>query len=200
MNRVLVLHNADNDIEIASVLLALGDPVIGTCNTQLAPIKVAIDSLRFAGIATVVASGNGGSNSVNGPACISTAVSVGASTDGDEKWEKTNEDSGLDLYAPGVFIITSDTGNKMTAARSGTSLAAAHVAGAWAVLKKDAPHATVDKIRTVLRDTGEAVTGATSSATRINLEAATSIEIPEIDDSIFFIIKSKNGKIAVISL
>ena len=46
--------------------------------------RPAIDNLRSAGIATVIASGNDGfTNAVNAPGCISTAITVGATGDTD---------------------------------------------------------------------------------------------------------------------
>jgi subtilisin family serine protease len=61
---------------------------------------------------------------------------------------------GLDLYAPGVeieFIDGEPTGNLL----EGTSFAAPHVAGAWAILRQEFPEPTTnDEIRTLLQSYG----------------------------------------------
>src|SRR5262249_12721980 len=55
------------------------------------PYKPIIDNLRAAGIATVVAAGNSGETAaLTSPACISSAVSVGSTTDADEVSEFSN--------------------------------------------------------------------------------------------------------------
>ena len=62
---------------IASVNLSLGGGAFSH-HCDRSPIKLAIDSLRAAGIATVVSSGNAGLDGmISRPACISSAVAVG---------------------------------------------------------------------------------------------------------------------------
>ena len=63
---------------IASVNMSLGGGQhYAYCDTS--PLKGTIDNLRTAGIATVIASGNNGCcGSIGAPACISSAISVGA--------------------------------------------------------------------------------------------------------------------------
>lgn len=122
------------------------------------PYKPIIDNLRSAGIPVVVASGNGGStDSITSPACISSAVSVGSTTKSDTISWFSNVAPFLSLLGPGQSINSSVPGGGFAVA-SGTSAAAAHVAGAWAVLKQAAPSATVDQILTALQRTGLSVT------------------------------------------
>ncbi|HSH59762.1 MAG TPA: S8 family serine peptidase [Acidimicrobiales bacterium] len=121
--------------------------------------KPAIDNLRSVGVATVVSSGNDGYNdAISAPACISGAVSVGATTNGDEVISFSNSGPALLLLAPGVDITSSVPGGGF-ATKSGTSMAAPHVTGAWAVLKSAVPGAGVGEILESLVDTGERVSG-----------------------------------------
>jgi len=136
--------------------------------------KVPIDALRGVGIATVVASGNNGfANAISRPACISTAVAVGATTNGDAVTR--NRGALLDLFAPGDWIVSSGS-NGGFEGKGGTSMAAPHVAGAWAIMHQLLPGAAVADILDRLQTTGVPITypsGGTDVTTpRIDLLAA----------------------------
>ncbi len=158
---------------IAAVNMSLGGGVFTThCDSN--PLKPSIDNLRSAGIATVVAGGNDFSCvGISEPACISTAISVGATDNSDNVAVFTNAASILDLFAPGVDITSSLPGNAF-GVNSGTSMAAPHVAGTWAVLKSRSPFASVDTILSALQSTGVNVTDQCSGVTkpRIQVDAA----------------------------
>jgi subtilisin family serine protease len=148
-----------------------------SCDAAEGLRKMAIDNLRSVGIATVVASGNSSSrNSILTPACISSAISVGATTDTDAVSSFSNVADFLDLLAPGSLITSSVPGGGL-GIMNGTSMATPHVAGAWAVLKQQSPVANVGKVLAVLRDTGTAVDDNRSDGTvvdmrRINVDLA----------------------------
>ena len=72
---------------------------------------------------------------------------------GDDVAGFSNSADFLALLAPGVSVESSVTGDGF-GRKSGTSMAAPHVAGAWAVLKEAAPGAEVDQIEALLADTG----------------------------------------------
>ena len=83
--------------KIASVNMSLGVGA-STGYGDNDPLKAPIDNLRAAGIA----SGNSGfTNALSYPACISSAVSVGATTKGDVVASFSNSASFLSLLAPG---------------------------------------------------------------------------------------------------
>jgi hypothetical protein len=138
---------------IASVNMSLGGELFTTpCDTE--PYKPAIDNLRSIGVATVVASGNSGIPfAISTPACISSAVSVGSTDKNDAVSYFSNGASFLSLLAPGEAITSSIPGGTFRE-ESGTSMAAPHVAGAWAVLRQAAPGASVSDILATLRATG----------------------------------------------
>jgi subtilisin family serine protease len=103
MDQVLVLKDSYN---IAAVNLSLGsgqyDHICDYDDDTNMAYKIAIDDLRNAGIATVVSSGNEGfTDSVDSPACISSAISVGATTKYDRVPSYSNSASFLSLLAPG---------------------------------------------------------------------------------------------------
>lgn len=145
--------------------------------------KAAIDNLRSVGIPTIAASGNSGSlDSLTSPACISSVISVGATTDADEVAAYSNVAPFLSLLAPGSSIRSSvPAGDFQT--MSGTSMAAPHVAGAWAILKQIEPSASVDDLLAVLDSTGWPVAvdgspGLTFSRIQVGLAAESLAPLP----------------------
>ncbi len=161
----------------AAVNMSLGGGLFSaTCDDE--PYKPFIDNLRSAGIATVVAAGNDGStDQLSAPACVSTAVSVGATTKDDQVAYFSNVAPFLSLFAPGDEIISSFPGGGFEFA-SGTSMASPHVAGTWAVLKQAAPVASVDSILEALTGTGTMITdpraGTGTTRPRIQVDLALS--------------------------
>ena len=144
------------------------------CDSEQASTKAAIDNLRSARIATIVSSGNDGfSNGLSEPACISSAISVGATTKTDQVASFSNSASFLDLLAPGVDIYSSVPINEY-ASFQGTSMATPFVAGAFALLRQADPASTVDMSLQRLVSTGTPITDSRNNITkpRINLERA----------------------------
>lgn len=143
---------------VASVNMSLGGGHSTTaCDADMT--KSVIDQLRAAGVAVAIASGNDGfRDGVSFPGCISTAVTVGATSKQDELADFSNCGPQVDLHAPGVGIRSSVPGGGF-AAFSGTSMATPHVAGAFAALRSARPSATVDQIEAALSSTGLDVGG-----------------------------------------
>jgi subtilisin family serine protease len=158
LERVYEVHALHN---FSAVNMSLGgSPSSTPCDSN--PLKAAIDNLRSVEIATVVSSGNSGStDSISDPACVSSAVSVGATTKSDTIASFSNVAPFLSLMAPGEQILSSVPGGDFAVA-SGTSMAAPHVAGAWAILRQANPNATVSEILDTLRQTGLPVTDTRS--------------------------------------
>ncbi|WP_420627819.1 S8 family serine peptidase [Candidatus Leptofilum sp.] len=136
------VYELRDTFDIASVNMSLGGgQYFAACDSDSR--KAAIDNLRAAGIATVIATGNDGyRDSMSAPGCISSAVSVGATDNVDNVASFSNIAPFVDLLAPGVNIYAAVPGTLGT--KSGTSMATPHVAGAWAVLKQAMPGASVD--------------------------------------------------------
>jgi len=175
LERVYALRNT---FSIASVNMSLGGG-LSTTNCDNDPLKPTIDLLRSAGIASVAASGNSGaSNALSSPACVSTAISVGATGDGTRLSPQqipsfSNSASFLSLLAPGDLITSSVPGGGFSAF-TGTSMAAPHVSGAWAILKQKVPLASVTEVLNALIATGAPVTDPRNNVTkpRIRINAA----------------------------
>lgn len=67
--------------------------------------KTAIDSLLAAGIATVISAGNNSFDAAVGtPGCISTAVTVGSTTDADAVSDFSNRGTLVDVMDPGSNV------------------------------------------------------------------------------------------------
>ena len=160
-------------LRIAAINMSLGGGKFTTyCDTD--SLKPMIDNLRSVGIATVIASGNNGfSDGIGTPACISSAISVGATDKSDAVASFSNSASILNLLAPGVSIQSSVPGGQF-AFFNGTSMATPHVAGAWAVLKSSKPSASVSEVLTALVKTGKPITDPRTGLTkpRIQVDAA----------------------------
>ncbi|MBK8211771.1 MAG: S8 family serine peptidase [Rhodospirillales bacterium] len=140
-----------------------------------APATAIINSLFAANIATVVSSGNNGFNgSISAPACISKAVAVGSTTKTDGISSFLQPCQLVDLMAPGENITAAYPGDLYKPV-SGTSMAAPHVAGAFAILKQAKPTATVTEIQTALACTGKKLTRAGITKPRIDVLAALNV-------------------------
>jgi subtilisin len=160
----------------------------GACNAANKAFKTAIDGVRARGIAPVAAAGNGNvTDGINAPACVSSAIAVGASLDSsDSVWigsatVGTNSGAPLDFFAPGSPITSSVPGNT-TATHSGTSMATPHVAGAFALLRQADPTATLDALIATLASTGVSLTDSRNGITRprIDLDGAVRARAPAV--------------------
>ncbi|HKP87569.1 MAG TPA: S8 family serine peptidase [Blastocatellia bacterium] len=165
---------------IAAVNMSLGGGKFTSPCDSVESRKAIIENLRSLGIATVISSGNDGeSDGLQDPACISLAISVGSTGDGsggaakDVVVSTSNSASFLKLLAPGRWINSSVPGGGFDNL-SGTSMAAPHVAGAWAILKSKSPAASVDQVLSALTSTGVPITDARNGIVkpRIRVDAA----------------------------
>ena len=125
----------------------------GECDAGDGARKAIVDNLRAAGIVTISASGNSRwTDSMTAPACLTSAISVGAVAADDVVAEFSNTAPFLDFLAPGVRILSSVPPGAY-ARLSGTSQAAPHVAGAFAILSQGLGFASPDAVLGALRDT-----------------------------------------------
>jgi subtilisin family serine protease len=184
LERVYALRNT---YTIDAVNMSLGGgQYTANCDAAQSARKAAIDNLRSANIATIIASGNDGfTGSMGAPACISTAISVGSTQDGSSGTADTvssfsNSASFLSILAPGQTITSAVPGGGYGGA-NGTSMATPHVAGAWAVVRSKYPNDTVQQTLDRLVSTGLPVTDTRNSITknRIRLDHAVGNPAPD---------------------
>ena len=177
LERVYALRNT---YTIDAVNMSLGGgQYFANCDAAQSARKAAIDNLRSANIATIIASGNDGfTGSMGAPACISTAISVGSTQDGSSGTADTvssfsNSASFLSILAPGQTITSAVPAGGYGGA-NGTSMATPHVAGAWAIVRSKYPNDTVQQTLDRLVSTGLPVTDTRNSITknRIRLDHA----------------------------
>ncbi len=201
LERVYQLRTSYN---IAAVNMSLGGGQYfdqATCDADNKAMKAAIDNLRGAGIATVISAGNSAyTDSMGAPGCVSSAVSAGATWDAsglplggsvcnetsstvDTLTCYTNSASFLNLLAPGSAIRSSIPGTGY-AVKHGTSMAAPHIAGAWAVLKQAVPDMSVGNALNLFATSGVPVTDNRTLSNqiikpRIDLQAALALISPD---------------------
>ncbi|MBK7950875.1 MAG: S8 family serine peptidase [Deltaproteobacteria bacterium] len=89
--------------------------------------------LEALGLVVVAAAGNEGRSDKRYPAAYPSVIGVGAVDRDGKRFATSNHGRWVELYAPGVEVLSTVPGNAF-AFGSGTSLAAAHVTGSLAVL------------------------------------------------------------------
>lgn len=141
--------------------------------------KDVVTSLRRKGALVVASSGNLESEEVQNDdgieslACWKNVMAVGATNSDDTAAFFTVAGPGLDVYAPGVGILTSSPGGDTeTSTSTGTSPSAPMVAGAAAVLRSRHPQVTTAAIFQALKKTGVPVSHNGVTRNRIDVLAA----------------------------
>ena len=152
-------------------------------------LNAAVAALVADGIVVIVAAGNTAENACTvSPASAPAVITVGATDRFDVRASFSNYGSCLDLFAPGVQIISAGiTSDSAIKSLSGTSMASPHVAGIAAAVFGRYPGATQAQIQTIV--IGDATTGRVSDPKGSpNRLAFTSLDTPApgtltIDDS-----------------
>jgi subtilisin family serine protease len=144
--------------QMASVNLSFGSGLFtSSCDgaSVLSDIQTDIWELRYTyGVPTVISAGNGintssiGGNGVASPSCLSDAFTIGATTNGlASNTTLTNFSNGanglIDISAPGDLTYSSILKSRFTPNQGilgGTSGAAAHVSGAFALINQVFPN------------------------------------------------------------
>ncbi len=181
--------------------LSLGEPEIEPTRDI---VVAAIDNAADAGVVPVIAAGNefgdAGKGSIGSPGSAPKAITVAASTEGDNGPADviagfsssgptpTSLQMKPDVTAPGVDILSSLPRNQWSNHDwSGTSMASPHVAGAAALLKERHPTWTVEQIKSALESTGDPVhlAGSTAEVSALR-EGGGRINVARADNPLIF--------------
>jgi Subtilase family/Proprotein convertase P-domain len=169
-----------DEFHISAINISLGaepeSDELGYCDSSEKAEAEALDLAAAADVPVVVSSGNGRFlHALAAPACISSAVSVGAVyslSSSLVRWGDctdqpvtpdlvtcfSNSNTNLSLLAPGAFWNTVGKGNRVDPLFGGTSASAPAAAGAFALVRQARPDLSVFGVLGVLRSTGKAVT------------------------------------------
>jgi len=185
------------DIRVINMSLGTNALFPGYCDATASYTMVlasAINSLRSRGTSTFVSTGNDKSTtSMEAPACVQAAISVGAvwkadvgaqnvtffnctdaTTTADEVTCFSNSNSTLDLLAPGA-PITSDWLGGGRSTFFGTSQASPHCAGAAALLLQINPALSVDAVEQILKNSGRPVSDPRNGVIASRIDAAAAV-------------------------
>jgi subtilisin family serine protease len=189
----------------------------GYCDADVPSYAAAFGAAHEAGIAVAVASGNDGtSNTLSAPACVSTAISVGAvysQNAASQSWLDgsggvqctdapavpdqivcfSNSSTNLSILAPGAFWVVAGKGVGATTF-AGTSAASPAAAGAVALLRQIHPGMSPAAIEGLLRDTGTPITDPRNSVVTPRLDALAAVSL---DPSFFVSLPPSEAPISI---
>ncbi|GGH27665.1 alkaline protease [Alsobacter metallidurans] len=159
------LYKQIDRFNIAAINMSLGSGYFDAPCDRTSALTEIIERLKSKGVATVVAAGNSHYfDAVAEPACISSTISVAAENKaGDIDVEYSNRSNLVHFVAPGTRIVSSVPGGGYTAL-SGTSMAAPHVAAAFAAFRSKYPSLTVREIENKLVGAGHPIEDPTTGA------------------------------------
>jgi len=140
------VSSISKNYNIAAVNMSLGTSRVyqGYCDTVSPPMTTAIKNLYDKDIAVVVAAGNSYALGMSSPACISYAVSVASMTYDGYVNDFSNLSQNTTFAAPGYRIVSAGSGTTVRSA-TGTSMAAPHVVGIFAIYRQMYPTHTLQQ-------------------------------------------------------
>jgi cerevisin len=121
------------------------------------PFNEYVNDMTELGLSVVVPAGNNNANACfSSPSSASNAIVVGATEDDDDRWNDSNYGSCLTLFGPGEDIVSAWIGDSNSyMEKTGTSMAAAHVAGVAAKYQSENSNLTPHQLKCLLIDKAE---------------------------------------------
>jgi subtilisin family serine protease len=158
-------------VKANAVKPAVANMSLGASGTNSA-VETAVNNAIASGVTFAVAAGNSNSDACNfTPARTPAAITVGATTNTDNRSSFSNYGTCLDIFAPGSSITSAwHTGDTAINTISGTSMASPHVAGAAALYLSNHTTATAQQVRDALVNgatTGKIIAVGTGSPNRL---------------------------------
>ncbi|HEU5250022.1 MAG TPA: S8 family serine peptidase, partial [Thermoanaerobaculia bacterium] len=192
-----ISHKAE--FHIGAINISLGaepdSEEVGYCDASEPAEAVALDSAAAADIPVIVASGNGlHLHALAAPACISSAVSVGAVYSVNSalvRWSDctdqpatpdlvacfSNSNTNLSLLAPGAFWNTIGKGGRNVPTFGGTSASTPAAAGAFALVRQARPDLSGFGVLGVLRSTGVPVADSRNGILTPRVDALAAVQL-----------------------
>jgi len=175
------VNSISKDYNIASVNMSLGTSRVyqNYCDTVSPVLTTSIKNLYNKNIAVVVAAGNSYALGMSSPACISYTVSVASMTYDGYVNDFSNLSQNTTFAAPGYRIVSAGPGATMRAA-TGTSMAAPHVAGIFAIYRQMYPTHTLQQAINRIKASSKVASDYYST---IKISAINIATISNIEDS-----------------
>jgi len=177
------IYRRRDDLKIAAINMSLGGGYFDSNCDATSPLTDIIERLRSKQIATVIAAGNERFfDGISEPACISHAISVSAlSNDGKLDVSYSNVAPFVTIAAPGTDITSTIFDSKLEK-MSGTSMAAPHVAAAFALLRQQHSQMTVKELAQLLKEASVAVSDPRTGTTigRMDLAKLAALQEPRL--------------------
>jgi len=152
-----------NAMKPAVVNMSLG-------GAKSAALDDAVTASVASGLTYTIAAGNKNTDACNfSPSDVADAIVVGATDQSDNRASFSNIGSCVDVFAPGVGIVSDWATAPFTRSSSGTSMAAPHVAGVAALHLERNPNASASDVATaiVANANGVVVNAGTGSPTAL---------------------------------
>jgi thermitase len=168
-------------IEALEWSVAQGARVVNLSLAGTAPSQALAEAVKAAqdqGVLIVAAAGNAGNAEPTYPAALPGVVGVAATGRDDAPATFSTRGAWVALGAPGADVYSALPGGAY-GAKSGSSMAAAHVAGVAALAATAAPNATEAGLRAVLLESADrtAATGSAYASGRVNASRAVALAV-----------------------